>query len=211
MLSREEQLKSIIKQMLAPLKNIPLDIIIESICDFTINPYDNFAHEELIDIVDTAGKSINIEGIESRRPNEVGNYCEPYVVNAIRNLGFKAETPMTPSGKRRSAGYPDIEAEICGKPFYIEVKSYNPDNKDTTQRSFYLSPSKDFKITQDAFHLIFAFEMRMIKSRIYITNSCTVLDAKNLLCDVKYEFNSDNKRMYSSENNLIVLKRKFSN
>ena len=119
---------------------------------------------------------------------------------------------MTASGKRKSTGYPDIEVEILGKPFYIEVKTYNERNKGTTQRSFYISPSNDFKITKDAYHLIFAFCMEEVgtsgRKRIYKARSCAIIDAHNLSCDVKYEFNSDNRRMYGSPE-MIVLRKNY--
>lgn len=209
MINREEQLKTIIKQMLTPLKNIPLDIIIESICGHTIFAYDGYAKKKIIQIVDSSGLSINKKGIRSKRPNEIGNYCEPFVISAIHKLGYIANTPQTISGKKRSAGYPDIEALIENKPFYIEIKSYDLTTKSSSLRSFYLSPSRDFKVTKDAYHLIFAYEMKQVKTGLFKTSRCTVLDARNLLCDVKYEFNSDNKRMYEESHNLFIFERIF--
>ena len=211
MTDREEQLKRIIRQMLQPLRDIPLDIIIEAITGkYTIWPYDGHARKELERIADLSVAEINAKGIQSRRPNEVGNYCEPYVVEAIVKVGGVAQTPLTTSGKRKASGYPDIEAEILGKPFYIEVKTYNERNKDTTQRSFYISPSSDFKITRDAYHLIFALCMEEVgtsgRKRIYKAKSCTVIDAHDLSCDVKYEFNSDNRRLYGVPEMIVFHK-----
>ena len=205
MTDREEQLKRIIRQMLQPLRNIPLDIIIEAITgEYTIWPYDGHARKELEKIADLSVAGINAEGIESRRPNEVGNYCEPFVIEAIAQVGGAAQMPLTASGKRKSTGYPDIEAEI------LEVKTYNERNKDTTQRSFYISPSNDFKVTKDAYHLVFAFCMEEVgasgRKRIYKAKSCTVIDAHNLSCDVKYEFNSDNRRLYGAPEVIILRK-----
>ncbi len=143
MTDREEQLKRIIRQMLQPLRDIPLDIIIEAITgEYTIWPYDGHAREELERIADLSVAGINAEGIEAGRPNEVGNYCEPFVSEAIKAVGGEAQTPLTASGRRKSTGYPDIEADILKKPFYIEVKTYNERNRNTTQRSFYISPSR---------------------------------------------------------------------
>lgn len=209
MTEREDQLKAVIRQMLTPLKNIPLDVIVESICGHAILKYDGHSKDTLDEVTLMAGREINQEGIRSRRPNEVGNYCEPFVAKALTNLGHKAGTPTTESGKRKSTGYPDLEATIHGKPYYIEVKTYNSRNLGTTQRSFYLSPSSDFKVTRDAFHLIFAFCMVQIAPGHFKTSSCTVLDAQQLLCDVKYEFNSDNKRMYGADAELLICRHHF--
>ena len=213
MTDREEQLKRIIRQMLQPLRDIPLDIIIEAITDgCTIWPYDGHARKELERIADLSVAGINAKGIEAGRPNEVGNYCEPFVIEAIRQAGGKAQTPLTGSGRKKSSGYPDIEAEILGKPFYIEVKTYNERNRDTAQRSFYISPSNDFKVTKDAYHLVFAFCMEEVgasgRKRIYKAKSCTVIDAHNLSCDVKYEFNSDNRRLYGTPE-IIILRKDY--
>lgn len=208
--NREEQLKAIIRQMLQPLRNLPLDIIIESICGRTILAYDGHAKDEIEKIVDIAAQEINKDGIQSKRPNEVGNYIEPFVREAIQKRQHHAGIPVSATGSKRAMGYPDIEAVIAGKPFYIEIKSYNPQNHDSTQRSFYLSPSEDFKITHNAYHLIFAFSTEQIKTGFFKVKTCTVLDAKELLCDVKYEFNSDNRRMYG-DNGLVVLRRNFFN
>ncbi len=211
MTDREEQLKRIIRQMLQPLRDIPLDIIIEAITgEYTIWPYDGHAREELERIADLSVAGINAEGIEAGRPNEVGNYCEPFVSEAIKAVGGEAQTPLTASGRRKSTGYPDIEADILKKPFYIEVKTYNERNRNTTQRSFYISPSNDFKITKSAYHLIFAFCMEEVgnsgRKRIYKAKSCTAIDAHNLSCDVKYEFNSDNRRMYGTPEMIVFRK-----
>jgi len=213
MKDREEQLKRIIRQMLQPLRDIPLDIIIEAITDgCTVWPYDGHAFDMLEKIADLSVESINREGIVSRRPNEVGNYCEPHVKEAIEHLGGSARTPLTVSGKRKGAGYPDIEAELDEKPFYLEVKTYNERNKSTTQRSFYISPSSDFKITHDAYHLIIAFCMEEVGAmgdkRIYKAKACNIIDAHNLSCDVKYEFNSDNRRMYGDKS-LIIMRKEY--
>jgi hypothetical protein len=205
---REAQLKAVIKQMLCPLRNIPMDVIIESICDHEIWPYDGHARDSLESIVQKAGALINQPGIRASRPNEVGNYCEPHILKAIRNQGFEADIPSTQGGRKKSVGYPDVFARIEGKPFYIEIKSYNAKNKNTTQRSFYLSPSKDFKVCQDGYHLVFAFRMSKNDQGLFRADSCTVLDVRELLCDVKYEFNADNRRLYGNEA-LFVFKKDY--
>jgi hypothetical protein len=69
-------------------------------------------------------------------------------------------------------------------------------------RSFYLSPSESFKVSVDARHLLLAFGMQAspipgsIES-MYLPKSYKLIDLHDLLCDVKYEFNSDNRRLYA--------------
>ena len=67
-------------------------------------------------------------------------------------------------------------------------------------RSFFLSPSEDFKVTHDGIHFIMSFEVYVEssigKENIYKTKSWKILDAYHLDCDIKHEFNSDNARLY---------------
>jgi hypothetical protein len=89
-----------------------------------------------------------------------------------------------------------------GRPTYLECKIYGEGSAMTTMRSFYLSPSDDFKVAQDARHLLLAFAIQ----RVPVPNSIMseyrptgfkLVDLHGLLCDVKYEFNSDNRRLYA--------------
>jgi len=76
-------------------------------------------------------------------------------------------------------------------------------------RSFYLSPSESFKVSRDARHLLLAFGMEASaipgsRNSSYTPRSFKLVDLHDLLCDVKYEFNSDNRRLYSPS--MVVLK-----
>jgi hypothetical protein len=202
-------LENVIKQMLQPIKNVPLYLIIESICGHKVLRYDNFEKQALVKAIEFAAQKINEKGIKSNRPNEVGNYAEPYIIKAFRQFGYSASIPRTPSKQKRSVGYPDIFVSVNGRAFYIECKTYNIDNVDTTQRSFYLSPNKDFKVTQDAYHIIFAFSIVRTAPGIYKTSGMKILDARDLLCDVKYEFNADNRRMYGDRGLDVIYQKKL--
>lgn len=117
--------------------------------------------------------------------------------------GLRAERPVSKGGKLRSTGYPDIMLyDTDGRPTYLECKIYGEGSAMTTMRSFYLSPSDDFKVAQDARHLLLAFAIQ----RVPVPNSIMseyrptgfkLVDLHGLLCDVKYEFNSDNRRLYA--------------
>ena len=98
--------------------------------------------------------------MESNRVNEVGNKIEPFVKNALISMGVEADTPKTKDGKKKSTGYPDLEfRDKNGKWHYLECKTYNAKNVDTTQRSFYFSPSEGFKVIRDSFHFVISFEI----------------------------------------------------
>ncbi|MDE1976472.1 MAG: hypothetical protein KGI84_04340, partial [Elusimicrobia bacterium] len=87
----------------------------------------------------TAAKKINKDGIRGRRANEIGNAIESFVEGALNSLEAKAGKPKV-HGKAKAAGYPDLEfIDRDGRLSYLECKTFNRKNADTTQRSFYLS------------------------------------------------------------------------
>lgn len=201
------RLESIIKQMLQPLKGIPFNLVIEGICGCEVIPFNRRDPQDvsllktLTIVAKQAGKAINKEGIRRPRPNEVGNDIEPFIKEALITQGCKATTPSTKAGKQKTTGYPDIIfKDRYGRTNYLECKTFNIKNVSTTQRSFYLSPYENFKITNDAHHSIMSFEIeesrRIRNTNIYKCKSWKILSIENLEVDVKYEFNSDNARLY---------------
>ncbi|MFH1004540.1 MAG: hypothetical protein V1781_03465 [Bacteroidota bacterium] len=205
-----KKLENVIKQMLQPLSGIPLNLVIQSISSCTIIPFNRFDNKDLSvlnnlkKVAEMAGKNINKNGILRPRPNEVGNDIEPFIKETLNKIDYKAETPLAKSGKKKSTGYPDIEfIDEFNRTNYLECKTFNIENIETTQRSFYLSPSDDFKITKDAHHFAISFEIfvdgRKRRNNIYKCKSWKILTLENLEVDVKYEFNSDNARMYTKE------------
>lgn len=110
-----------------------------------------------------ATKNANNNGIFTRRANEVGNHIEPFMIEALNKIGLKADRPKTKEGKKKAVGYPDIFVEDKHRrPNYVECKTYNERNYQTTQRSFYFSPAErpnDFKVIHDARHIIVSFKI----------------------------------------------------
>jgi hypothetical protein len=208
------QLETVIRQMLQPLKGVPFNLAIEAMTGCKVLEFEagKGEHQGLLDLLDRAatdaGNEINRVGIASRRVNEVGNKIEPFVRDAINRIhGAKANVPTTRDGKRKAAGYPDIEVVANGVACYLECKTFNPDTSDTTQRSFYFSPSDQFKVTRDALHFLLSYEMYAEAGR-YKTSRYKLLVIESLSLDVKHEFNSDNKRLYSGKNGTRLLAEK---
>lgn len=213
-----ETLENVIKQMIKPLKGIPFKLVIEALSGHKIIPFnsaedkDKKVLEILIEAVTIAGGKINKKGIKRPRPNEVGNDIEPIMRSALTKLGYKADVPKTQNGNKKNSGYPDIEfIDGYNRINYLECKTYNIENIDTTQRSFYLSPAEEFKVTEDAHHFAASFEIYVFKSvgknNIYKCKSWKILKLEDLVVDVKYEFNADNARLYSKE--LILAEGKL--
>jgi len=215
-----EQLERVIRQMLQPLKNVPFNLVIKALSGHEVisfdpnDDYDARLLEKLRQVAQAAGRRMNQGGVRSRRPNEVGNYIEPYIRAAFNELGIEADIPETQRGRRKAAGYPDIIFYFEGRPNYLECKTYNARNTKTTQRSFFLSPPaerKDFKVSRDAHHLLLSYETVRIAPQdeqgmaTYKFSNWKLLALDNLLLDVKYEFNSDNARLYGLEGGARLL------
>lgn len=149
------RLEDVIKQMLTPLRDIPFNLVIEVMTGKKVMSFDftKSEHQKVLNLLKqdalNAGKEINKTGILRPRPNEVGNDIEPYVRNALNSLDLNADIPVGPSGHKKSTGYPDILFWFNKTPYYLECKTYNIENIGTTQRSFYFSPSDEFKVIYD--------------------------------------------------------------
>jgi len=205
-----KQLEDVIKKMLSPLKDIPLKIVIKSlsgyqILDFNKNdPLDKELLDCLIEALKNSMQSINNKGIDKARPNEVGNAIESYVKEELNKLGCIATTPNTTSGKQKSSGYPDIMfKDKNGRYNYLECKTFNEKDLNSSLRTFYLSPSDDFKITTDAHHFLASFEMEKRYDNLFYVKRFKLLTLEKLNVDVKNEFNANNKELYKPSNILF--------
>ena len=192
-----QRLESIVKHMIEPLKDVPFRLVIESLSGHRVVP---FKPSDEKDGSNSFKRYINKEGIRSRRPNEVGNAIEAFVEKALIESGARKAGKPQVNGKTKSAGYPDLEfVDQNERRNYLECKTFNRKNVETTQRSFYLSPSEDFKITQDVHHFVLSLEMNQKSPGVYYCQGWKILSLEKLLVDVKHEFNSDNKRLYAGE------------
>src|SRR3989344_4056062 len=173
-LSYTKNLENVIKQMLFPLKGIPFNLVIENISGKKILPFNKNDKKDVILLKDLkrvakiAGIQINKTGIMRARPNEVGNDVEPFVKKALLSIGYEAYTPRTIKSKqKKTMGYPDIE----------------------------------FIDTKDAHHLIISYEIyiagKIGKKNVFKCKSWKILNIEKLLVDVKYEFNTHNRQLYS--------------
>lgn len=211
-----EKLENVIKQMIAPIKNIPLKLVVEAISGKKVIPFDisDKKHKTLLKKLAEAAKLScqnikNDGGIISGRVNEVGNKVELPIKDALRQVGFKdADVPLNKKGVKQSTGYPDLGFSFGDSYVYVECKTFNKKTVGTTQRSFYLSPTEGFKVTKDAIHIVISLEIERekyitVKGQsfgVYLANAWKVVQIENIDVDVKREFNSDNKRMYAEEN-----------
>jgi len=207
-----KELEKTISQFLKPLKNIPFKIAIKAMsgCDVIPfdknNPNDEQLLEDLIAATKIATKNANERGIFTRRENEVGNHIEPFMIEALNQIGLIANKPETKEVRKKAVGYPDIFLkDRNGRPNYIECKTYNERNYQTTQRSFYFSPAEtptDFKVIYDARHLVVSFKIERAEregKRSFIPVFWKIFSTDSLIGQIKHEFNSTNKQMYRDE------------
>jgi len=218
MKTKEERLtevEAVLEQMLRPVKNIPFRIIVKSIAGCEVIPVNRHEPQDqrmlvgLEKAIQHAAAAVRGNPIIRPRPNEVGNDIEPFVRKALAAVGYRVEAPSARNGSTKGVGYPVVLFfDEYDRATYVECKTYSAGTANTTMRSFYLSPSETFKVCRDARHLVLSFEMTATpvpgtRDSKYLPVGFKVVDVADLLCDVKYEFNSDNRRLYDSR--LVLL------
>lgn len=204
-----QQLEQDIKKFLEPLKGIHFPVAIKALTGFKVLAFDPSIEqnkkllEQLSKAAQIGGKNAFDEGIITARPNEAGNHIEPFIIKALKQVGLTACKPLSKKGKKKAAGYPDIQIEDSeGRAMYLDCKTYNTLTKDQSFRTFYFSPSKDPKITKDAFHLLMSFELTIAdrkNKRAFVPISWQIYTLDKLLIQVKHEFNASNKELYTKE------------
>jgi hypothetical protein len=203
------QLEESIRRFLEPIKGIPLAVVIKALTGCEVLSFDPGVMEnrklieDLSHAAGLAGQNAFQEGIVASRPNEAGNRIEPFVLEALGRVGLKADRPSTRTGKRRAAGYPDIEiVSRDGVIAYLDCKTYSTATKDQSFRTFYFSPSDDPKITKDGFHLLMSFELDVQERKgrkVFVPVSWQIYSLDKLLIQVKHEFNASNRELYRRE------------
>lgn len=200
-------------ELTKPTKQIPFKEVIHATTHHRILDFDpnNAAHRELFQKLSAAAASAftnaRTAGLFSARANEAGNQMEVFVKAALQEAGLAAQTPVTASGRARSTGYPDIE--ILGTvPCYLELKTYSATTVNTTQRSFYYSPSENPKVTHDALHLLLAYELERTERAgrtTFLPTHWKLITLQDLEVDLKFEFNQSNRGLYGKDAKRAVL------
>lgn len=211
---RAEHLENLLATFLKPIKGIPFPVVIKAICGNAVedvdlgNPDDIALIEALKETAAITAELVAQSPIRRPRPNEVGNDLEPFVRRAALQAGLDSSAPKSKSGRGQQVGYPDILLrDRAGRPTYLEVKSFADQAEPNTMRSFYLSPSANPKVCMDARHIVLGFGVTAqpiagSRDSLYTAVSYKLINLFELECDVKYEFNSDNRRMYAD--NLVL-------
>jgi hypothetical protein len=200
-------------ELTKPAKRIPFKEVILATTQHRILDIDNqnAAHRVLFQKLSTAATAAETkartEGIFATRANEAGNHMEVFVKAALQEAGLPARTPVTTKGEAQTTGYPDVEI-LSDPPCYLELKTYNATTADTTQRSFYYSPSEHPKVTHDALHLLLAYELEKTTRAgkpAFIPVHWKLITLQDLEVDLKFEFNQSNRGLYGKEAGKAIL------
>lgn len=198
---------------LAPERTLPFKSVIQATTRQALLDFDagDPAHAQLKELIalaaQRAGRRAFAEGIFTARANEAGNAMESYVRAALEEVGLAPRTPRTTTGRAQTTGYPDLE--LSGPtPCYLELKTYNAATANTTQRTFYYSPSEHPKVTRDALHLLLAFRLESVQRRgqpAFVPAHWKLLTLQDLAVSLKYEFNQSNRGLYGEDATAAVL------
>lgn len=203
-----KQLEEVIRKFLEPIKDIPYWLAIKVLTDCEVLKFDLSLEENkkllnlLIESAKIAGENARKSGIQAKRPNEAGNKIEPFVIDALKQVGLSADKPKTKSGRKKVSGYPDIEISYNNMTIYLDCKTYSGITKQQSFRTFYFSPSRDPKIVKDAYHLLLSYELKQItknKRQFYVPISWQLYTLENLSIQIKHEFNASNKDIYRKD------------
>lgn len=202
-----------LSELVKPAKRIPFKDVILATTQHRVLTFDtnNPAHLSLFKKITTAAQAAAAmarkDGLFAPRANEAGNHLEPFVKKALKDSALEARTPVTAAGEAQSVGYPDVE--ISGDPpCYLELKTYSATTANTTQRSFYYSPSANPKVTRDALHLLLAFQLERTErdgKTAFIPARWKLITLENLEVDLKFEFNQSNRGLYGKEAGKALL------
>jgi len=200
-------LESTIKKFLEPIKDVSLNVVIKATTGYSIIPFDKNDPDDVLLLskltegLQKATETAFKEGIFTKRPNEVGNQIEPFVRSALNSIGVSAGTPRTRKGDHKAVGYPDLEIHFKDRITYLECKTYNISNADSSLRAFYLQPSENSKITANAHHLMVGFEIESAKRTqkdAFVPIKWRLYSLHHLKVQVKHEFNASNQDLYQS-------------
>lgn len=204
---KTNSLSASLAELTKPAKKIPFATVIQATTGHRVLELEtnNPAHADLrlriLKAARMAGERAHREGLVAARPNEAGNYLEPFVRAAMKENGLEARIPHTTKDRAQVVGYPDIEI-TAPIPCYIELKTYNATTVNTTQRSFYYSPSATPKVTHDAVHLLLGYELEKIERDgkvVFVPTHWKLVSLATLEVDLKFEFNQSNRGLYGDK------------
>lgn len=183
--------------------NFLLSEVIEEFCGVSIIPFEKMpsSSQKLLQQALTAAYDrIRQTPLLTARPNEAGILFERVLEEELLKLKFKKQRGTV----NTKMGYPDIQIVLpeTNETVYLECKTHDRKNTNSSLRTFYLSPSLvQKKVTRSGYHLLCALTLERTvqnnKIGFLATADPPVLkDLGQLKIKIKYEYNAGNKEMY---------------
>lgn len=194
-------------------KDLPVGTVIEAVTNCRVIPVDLQQDAVLLDGLKRAAESLISQSksapVKTGRVNELGNNIEEPLLKACVEAGLKAEWPKRFDGSGGRSGYPDIAIAVDERKSFLEAKVIAAGSEGSSFRSFYLSPSDNPKVCEDARHLLVAFTHKRVENskdgfEQYQLTSYKIVDLALVCGKVKFEYQSSNRDMYMSE--AVLLK-----
>jgi hypothetical protein len=187
-------------------KDLPVGMVIEAMTECQVIPVDaEVADTDLIASLKLAAEHLIVSSkqvpIKTGRVNELGNNIEEPLLNACNHVGLDASWPPRKDGSGGRSGYPDIAISTNGRKRYLEAKVVGAGSEGSSFRSFYLSPSDNPKVCEDARHILMAFGHHRVEDsedgfEQYELTDYKMVDLALVCGKIKFEYQSSNKDMY---------------
>ncbi|QZD92920.1 hypothetical protein K3162_02450 [Qipengyuania xiapuensis] len=187
-------------------KNLEVGIAIEAITGCSVIPLDVADKDaELLKLLEQAAnrliKKSKGEPVKTGRLNELGNNIEEPLLNCCNEVGIEATWPVRADGSGGRSGYPDIALVHNQRKTFLEAKVIGAGSEGSSFRSFYMSPSDNPKVCEDARHVLIAFVHNRVADsddgmEQYELLSFKIVDLSHVCGKIKFEYQSSNKDMY---------------
>jgi hypothetical protein len=206
----ETEIEELLAEAVAAYRLLPTDLpvgtVIEAMTGCRVIPVEPAgADSNLVNRLALAAEhliaSSKTTPIKTGRVNELGNNIEEPLLNACVHAGLVASWPRRSDGSGGRSGYPDIAISIDGRKSFLEAKVIASGSEGSTFRSFYLSPSDNPKVSEDARHILIAFTHKRVENspdglEQYQLTSYKIVDLALVCGKIKFEYQSNNRDMY---------------
>lgn len=204
----KQRLESLLTLINTSIKEVPFESLIQGLYGTEVLkfPKDSVDSRKILDQITKSMKKVcervQAKPIERNRANEAGSEMKKIVLEVLRKHNLCAMPTKIKSAKGRTMGYPDFTLEIDNVTIYLHVKTYSEAQYNSTQRSFYFSRANNIEVTENAHHLLVGFKFVREENK-FTPVDFKIVDLYGLNCDLKFEFNSNNKRLYKSTERIL--------
>lgn len=212
------EIEKLLSEAVAAYRSLPNDLpvgtVIEAMTKCRVIPVDaQDVDRDLLASLKLAAENLIASSrttpIKTSRVNELGNNIEEPLLEACIHVGLEASWPRRIDGRGGRTGYPDIAISTNGRKSFLEAKVIASGSEGSSFRSFYLSPSDNPKVCEDARHILIAFTHKRVENdpdgmEQYELVSYKIVDLALVVGKIKFEYQSSNRDMYLGEAVLAI-------